>query len=234
MKKFSLMVLAAISVFSTLALYGSEEQLATIEDKPALTKAEQAALVGAKAVGAFGGSIGGLFTTNVIPPKYRHAKIPGTEYTFSGVPALGIGGYAGYRGAEAAAIYALAKLHGVSYRVEAVSQYYDINFSQYGQMLLEAEQEDADVLIQAISTSYTLRFGSDWHKRLVHLFKKYDKRAEQLMKLGRRVRNKEIRDFLRMMKLGAAMADLYYGTNPSRKNTVDSATLLYKDLGLLQ
>ncbi len=41
------------------------------------------------------------------------------------------------------------------------------------------------------------------------------------------------RSFVRMVELGAAMANLYYGTKPNRKNAVDSAMKLYKELGIL-
>ncbi len=187
----------------------------------------------------------GLKAVNLMPFKERLDAIlnlfyttpEGRSFMSSGVlgwAGIGAGGYAGHKGLGSAAIYALAKLHGVSYRIEAISQYYNINLSQYVQILTVASLGNPDALIQAIGEVFPLRFGSDWNKRLERLFQKYSKRAESLIKPTTVIRKKDERDFIRMIELGAAMANLYYGTNPDPKNTVDSATQLYKELGLLK
>ena len=145
-----------------------------------------------------------------------------------------VGGKLGQKGAQSAVIQALALLHGVSYRVESISQYYNINVSQYRRILIAASLHNPDALIQATDELFPLRFGADWNKRIERLFKKYRKRAEILLKPTTVTRKKDIRDFVRMVELGAAMANLYYGTKPDPKNTVDSAIQLYKELGLLK
>lgn len=262
MKKHLIAVLAACSILSIHALQAAEEQPQAFEDQPALTRAERAALLGAKAVGVVPGALVGRKVGGVagalaggVGGGAAGAGLGGIAEGAEGAAAggligvglgggtgaiagslvgIGLGGVAGYRGAGSAAIYALAKLHGVSYRVEAISQYYNINIPQYWQILAVASLQNPDELIQAIDDVFPLRFGSDWNKRLEQLFKKYGKRAESLLKHSTLTRKKDERDFIRMIELGAAMANLYYGTKPNPKNTFASAKQLYEELGLLK
>lgn len=248
MKKFSIVVLAACSILSIPALQAAQEQPQAFEDKPALTRAERAALAGARVTGAAGAGVAGgligvkggreilrrsMTEEEKSSPLYEE-ELERSAAVAHGLAGVGVGGYAGYKGAGSAVIYALAKLHGVSYRVELVSQYYNINVSQYRQILTMASLQNPDALIEAIDEVYPTRFGSDWNKRLEQLFKRYGNRAETLVKHGTFTRKKNVRDFVRMIELGAAMANLYYGTKPNPKNTVDSATKFYKELGLLK
>ncbi len=152
-----------------------------------------------------------------------------------GVPGLVVGEVVGYKISDMLAVYKLSRNHGVSYRVEKISQYYNINVGQYRTILTAAEQRKADGLIKAIDELYPKRFGSDWRNRMQTLFAKYEAQAPALVKRGSfdKKLNDDERDFVRMIELGAAMANLYYKTQPSRKNVVDSAMKLYKELGYL-
>ena len=122
-----------------------------------------------------------------------------------------------------------------SYRIAKVCLDYNINVGQYRSILIAAEQRKADGLIKAIDTLYPKRFGADWRNRMQTLFVKYEADASSLVKRGSfdKKLNDDERDFVRMIELGAAMANLYYKTQPSRKNAVDSAIKLYKELGIL-
>ena len=98
-----------------------------------------------------------------------------------------------------------------------------------------AESRKQGAMMQAIDKIYPKRFGADWRNRIDALFKKYGSQANQLISKNSfsPVLTDDERDFVRMVELGAGMANLDYGTKPSPKNTVDSAMKLYKELGLL-
>lgn len=134
----------------------------------------------------------------------------------------------------------LAKLDKVSVPVEKVSQYYNINIPQYGYILSFAEQRgvkvrDPRLLDLVVNVVYEKRFGLGWRNRMKTLFDTYSEKASSLVRRGSFSEDigAEERHFVRMVELGAAMASLYYGTQPNRKNAVDSAIKLYKELGYL-
>jgi len=231
MKKYTVAI-AALSLISMTCAF---------EDKPALGRIERAALTTAKGVGTTAGAVTGTVAgaglgygiLHISPEKVSKdlmttlAVMP----TLCGSTVAGIIG--GYKGGKSLAILALAKLHGVSYRVEAISQHYNINVSQYKPILVAAAAQDPEGLLQAIDEVYTQRFGEQWKEKLPKLFKKYRKRARILAKESSFIRKDKLKDFLRMIELGAAMANLYFGTNPNKEYTVNSAIELYSELGLL-
>ncbi len=231
------------------------------EDKPALSWAEQALLWGAKGIGAAGtGLVGipigggtsyitykgwkkmrGVRPLPQVPDVTLHqGKNQGAtemgEIFRRGAPGAvigaGLGTYAGYRGGEWAAIRLLAQLHGVNPRIEMVSQYYNINVPQYRPLLVAAENQNKKHLLEAIHYIYSQRFGSNWAKRLQKLFKKYHGKAQE-WKISSFSQKGDIKDFLRLVELGAALNNLYSNTLPNWKNRVDLAIELYSDLGLL-
>ncbi len=258
MKKFFIAVFAACSILSIQALQAAQEQPQTFEDKPA---SGRRALGGARVIGVVAGGIAGMKVGGIVGGKREVRRVsesfsvpisPEVSLSFAAHPifsevleeakakgedtgsSVGVlpGILAGYYGAESAAMYALAKLHGVSYRMELISQYYNVNLSQYGQLLKVASLHNPDALIQAIDELFTLRFEADWKKRLEQLFN------ENSFGWGGIVtKSKNFRDFSRMRDLGAAMAHLYYGTKPNlifKNYPVELATKLYKELGLLK
>ena len=236
MKKY-LAVFTAISLISTVSAF---------EDKQSLSRAERAFLITLKGVGTVGAWAGastvgkkvGLFLSEEMDNSDRLSD-EAQNALFLGVlapfQAAGAGGaYFGYKGGNSLAILALAKFHGVSYRVEAISQYYNINAGQYKSILTAAATQDPEALLQAINGLYEQRFGENWKERLEKLFKKYRKRARILAKESSFNKKGNLKDFLRMVELGAAMANLYFKTNPNPEYTINSAIELYQELGLLK
>ena len=239
MKKCTVAI-AALSLISMTCAF---------EDKPALGRIERAALTTAKGVGTTAGAVTGTvagaglgYGILHISPEKDMCSYPkkvskdlttvlAVMPTLCGSTVAGIIG--GYKGGKSLAILALAKLHGVSYRVEAISQHYNINVSQYKPILVAAAAQDPEGLLQAIDEVYTQRFGEQWKEKLPKLFKKYRKRARILAKESSFIRKDKLKDFLRIVELGAAMANLYFGTNPNKEYTVNSAIELYEELGLL-
>lgn len=250
MKKYTVAI-AALLLISMISAF---------EDKPALGRAERAALMTAKGIGAATGGIAGSFAggevgegavSRIAPRPDGSTLYPkGVRYDdkaallkcevadmFISGPAIyaGLAGgtVGGYKGGKSLAILALAKLHGVPYRVEALSQHYNINVSQYKPILVAAASQSPESLTQAINEVYTQRFGEDWQATMQKLFKKYRRRGRVLVKDSSFIRKGNLRDFVRMVELGAAMANLYFKTNPNKEYTINSAIELYQELGLL-
>ncbi|EKD48566.1 MAG: hypothetical protein ACD_64C00252G0001 [uncultured bacterium] len=235
MKKY-LAVFTAISLISTVSAF---------EDKQSLSRAERAFLITLKGVGTVGAWAGaskvgaevGLSLLGEIDRIDRLSWKAKDNLKLGSLSLLqaGAGGaYFGYKGGKSLAILALAKFHGVSYRVEAISQYYNINAGQYKSILTAAATQDPEALLQAINGLYEQRFGENWKERLEKLFKKYRKRARILAKESSFNKKGNLKDFLRMVELGAAMANLYFKTNPNPEYTINSAIELYQELGLLK
>jgi len=127
--------------------------------------------------------------------------------------------------------------YSVSYSIAKVCLYYNINANQYRKILKAAASRNKDAMMQAIQEIYPKRFGSDWRNRMKTIFSTYKEQALTLVKRGsfdEKLSDDE-RDFVRMIELGAAMANLYYGTQPRvfKKWAIDSALKLYKELGIL-
>ncbi len=239
-----------VMVFSGLSIgsFAHAANEAAFEDKPALSLAEWLALQGTKgmggALGVGAGLIGGLeigdSAKKIIQDQggedYRFLAENVGLATFFVLPPIGVvgGGYAVYKGAEWAAIRVLAKLHGVSSRIEAVSQFYNINVPQYRALLHAAEQKDQEQLLSAINDLYSQRFGTDWQERLQKLFKKYRRKGKKLVEKGSFSLEGDERDFVRMVELGAAMENLYSDTKPHKEAAIGFAKELYEDLGLLK
>ena len=237
MKKY-LAVFTAISLISTVSAF---------EDKQSLSRAERAFLITLKGVGTVGAwagasKVGAEVGTSLGKEIDRSARLSNDAKnvlvcvgTLAPFQAAGAGGaYLGYKGGNSLAILALAKFHGVNYRVEAISQYYNINAGQYKSILTAAATQDPEALLQAINGLYEQRFGENWKERLEKLFKKYRKRARILAKESSFNKKGNLKDFLRMVELGAAMANLYFKTNPNPEYTINSAIELYQELGLLK
>ncbi len=224
MKKYTVAI-AALSFISIISAF---------EDKPALGRVERAALIATKGVGTAGGLAAG-FTTG-LDAAIETNKYIEDQYLVS-IPIFygGLigGAVGGYKGGKSLAVLALAKLHGVPYRVEALSQHYNINVSQYKPILEAAASQNPELLTQAINEVYTQRFGDDWQARMQKLFKKYRRLRRVLVKDSSFIRKGNLRDFVRMVELGAAMANLYFKTNPNKEYTMNSAIELYQELGLL-
>lgn len=233
MKKY-LAVFTAISLISTVSAF---------EDKQSLSRAERAFLITLKGVGTVGAwagasKVSGIVGDEIVRGARRLSRLA-EDVLLLGViasfQAAGAGGaYFGYKGGNSLAILALAKFHGVNYRVEAISQYYNINAGQYKSILTAAATQDPEALLQAINGLYEQRFGENWKERLEKLFKKYRKRARILAKESSFNKKGNLKDFLRMVELGAAMANLYFKTNPNPEYTINSAIELYQELGLLK
>jgi len=242
MKKY-LMAVVSISIISS--------SLAFV-DKHALSRAEQLALFVARAIGTSGGVYLGAtrgYKWGVErdrasrPPQTQkardlhvnHGSIADSIAGFKmGALGVGMGAVVGYQGVRPLPIFALAKKHGVSYRIEVISQYYDINVGQYYSILVAAKKQDSEKLLKAINVIYTKRFGEDWQEQLKKSFKKYRRRARSFVKESSFEHGEAVKDFVRMVELGAAMANLYFGTNPNKAHTVNSAIEMYQELGLLK
>jgi hypothetical protein len=257
-------------LLATSAILSLITNICAFEDKPSLTRTEQAALYGTQAIGVGVGGTAGYLTGRalgknlgpaVLYVRARRAAqkadrrtglgrraqqaatralmvLEGEEYerrgsTIGKKAGIIAGTYAGFKAGKSAVIAALAHLHGVSPRIEEISQQYNINVTQYRQILTVAEQGNPDELLQAIEKVYPQRFGSNWKHQIKKLFKRYKGKASDFL-LAHSFREKgKIKEFLRMVELGAAMANLFYKTNPNLKNTHSSAIKLYQELGLL-
>ena len=243
MKKHNLVAFTAVSFIFTLSAF---------EDKPALTSGERTALIASKAVGtAYGALKGAVIGASAGRSVGTHSALLSEELGLakrystdpnqrgrigSGVGAVAggaVGGTAGYSGSRAAAIFALAKRHGVNFPVEKVSIFYDINLGQYRGLLLAAEEGNMERLIQLIPKKFQQRFGQDWQSEMQTLFEKYADDAVRIMTDRRKRISDKKKKFIRMVELGAAMANLLYKTNPNRKQAYNAALQFYQDLGLL-
>jgi len=222
-------------------------------DKPALSGAERAGSAAARAIGTAGGAVfgarrgykwgaGRVAASRPVAASRRGPAVGSptlaAQAAFAGLRtgALGVGAGAvvGYQGVKPLTIFALAKIHGVSYRTEVISQYYDINVGQYYSILVAAKKQDSEKLLKAINVIYTKRFGEDWQEQLKKSFKKYRRRARSFVKESSFEHGGDVKDFVRMVELGAAMANLYFETNPNKAHTVTSAIEMYQELGLLK
>ncbi len=146
------------------------------------------------------------------------------------------GAYVVWKGSKKFSTFAIATFHRVSCRAERISQYYNINVSQYRPIFVSvaSEQGNAYALKKAVCEVFPKRFGENWQERLVSLFETYGDKARRVLNYSFFRKNDDMREFIRMIELGAAMANLHYGTNPDPKNTVNSAISLYKELDLIQ
>jgi hypothetical protein len=217
------------------------------EDKPALTRAEFGLKIVARQVGvSVGSAVGALAgkytggTAGVIAADKTPYLKEKVKRIHSGVivgAAVGgaIGIYPGYKAGGFVALHALAKYHGVSYTEEMVSQFYNINLSQYGRLLDAAHSKaNFDYLNELINNIYTQRFGADWKERLVILYANYgDKKSLLSKSYFAKSKSQDEKDFVRMMELGAAMANLYFKSKPQVKTIIANATKMYQKLGLL-
>jgi hypothetical protein len=220
-------------------------------DKPALSEDERLASAFARTIGTAGGAYLGATrgykwgkerALASMPPRVpgrrehidSRAFAGGLAGLKTGTLGTGIAAVIGYQGVKPLTIFALAKMHGVSYRTEVISQYYDINVGQYYSILVAAANQKPEKLLQAINTVYIERFGEDWQEQLKKLFKKYRRRARILVKESSFEHGGDVKDFVRMIELGAAMANLYFETNPNKAHTANSAIEMYQELGLLK
>ncbi|TET34100.1 hypothetical protein E3J61_03195 [Candidatus Dependentiae bacterium] len=148
------------------------------------------------------------------------------------------GALAGYHLGSHAATRALAWRHGVSYRVEKVSHFYDLNVDQYGPLLFAAEKKDKAAIMKEMAAIFSKRFGSNWQQKIMDSFKFEDylfyllnKRIKKRSELT----DQEMED-IRIIEFGAALEDLYMNTAPSRKNEyiIKSALAMYVFLGFVK
>ena len=237
----------SLLVLSTLLSWPLAQ--AEFQDKPALTRAEFGLKIVAKRLGfglggsagalagKYSGGIAGVVASERIPVYKGEEKITRIHSgvvvgSMVGTP---VGMYLGYKAGGFVALHGLAKYHGVSYKEELVSQFYDINLSQYGSLLDAAvSKANFDYLNELVNEIYTQRFGADWKSRLVDLYGKYkDNQALFSKSFFSKSKSQDEKDFVRMMELGAAMANLYFKTNPQVKTIVKNATAMYQKLGLL-
>lgn len=128
----------------------------------------------------------------------------------------------------------LARRHGVSLSVELVSQFYNLNLSQYG-MLLKAARKNLDqqTFRTKVGIIFNARFGQDWANKLVFAFDTYGENFQQLYKTSRSLLSVDEQDFIRMVEIGAAMANLYFKTRPNVARMLSNAIDMYSFLGLL-
>ncbi len=147
------------------------------------------------------------------------------------------GALAGYHLGAHAATRALAWRHGVSYRVEKISQFYDINTNQYGALLSAADKRDKEAIMKEMDTVFAQRFGPHWRQKIADCFK-FDNYLFYLLN-KRQKKNAEFTDQekedIRLIELGAALEDLYVGTTSSKENKriIKSALAMYEFLDLV-
>ncbi len=134
-------------------------------------------------------------------------------------PAVTAAGAGGYKLAGAASDYALSRKHGISYRLEKVSQHYNINAAQYAPILSAAERKDIPALQSAIAFIFPQRFGPNWQLRMLSLFNEFQPKSSALLKKRTSNLSQDESDFIRMCELGAAMSTLLENTkNVQEKN----------------
>lgn len=215
--------------------------MVAFEDKPALTTAERAVLAGGKvagtAVGLFTATAAGATAASELSRSSIQSPLSrgNTEAALSGaiVGTGALGGYAGNKAGEYLGIKALAKYHSVSAKVEATSIYYNINISQYRPILLAAEAKDAKLLLEAINELFPNRFGVQWKANFSTLFNKYKRSINIILATPVKELSNDKKEFIRYLELGAAMACLFYNTNPKKDDMFSLARKMYEELGIL-
>lgn len=250
MKKRMMAILVASSIMVIPLLQAAETVTKTFQDKPALTRGESEKLRKTKFLlylGLLGVGTGVLGMSKPVSrlmyPRGRGPYEKGMltmpeimEWIFkSTIATAPIFVSGGYVFAKYLPAIGFSSWYSVSYSIAKVCLYYNINANQYRKILTAAELRKPEGLLNAINELYPKRFGAEWKAHMKKLFDTYRTQANQLISKNSfsPVLTDDERDFVRMVELGAGMANLYYGTKPSPKNTVDSAMKLYKELGLL-
>ncbi len=201
--------------------------LSAFDDRPALTVKERVALASGKAAGAIIGLAAGVPLFIQGQRNWRYDR----QY-YAGAAACAAGGsIATYNIAGNLVNRLFAWRHGVSYAVEKVVRFYDINIEQYWVLFDAAAKKDADGLHRAIQDVYERRFGVDWQSRLREFLVDYKDFATYLSGAKKASLSKKECDLIRMIEIGAALENIYFGRAPSRKTSVEAACKIYPFLG---
>ncbi len=212
------------SIFLMLFCFTLGGLLQGVEDKPALSAKERALLQGSQiATGALAGAVSAIATQ----PSYRY----GDREPMIAAGAVGAGaGYmtTGYLGSRL-----MAWRHGVTYRIEKVTRYFNINIEQYRPLLLAAYEKDRQALRAIMLKIYEERFGPNWQKELKEFLTHYIGYAKYLAQKRAKILKINEKELIRMVELGAALESIYFDTKYSRKTMVDEALAIYYFLGVI-
>ena len=197
--------------------------------------------------------------SNLLGTKFTEKKIgiiQGYLNQTNYVPGVSAGTYMGLaagtvlgrKGAKNAALFILAKRHNVSIPIERISIEYDVNIEQYRPLLEAAERKNAEQLRAVIQEIFPKRFGKNW-ERYFNLLGSYPNQLRTKMYLDPEFiakidfrygsLNPQIAAWfaaaIRILRLGAAMAHLYEGTQQGFIDTtwIPKALSLYQMLGFI-
>lgn len=238
MKKLYLIV----SLFLIMPLAAQERMV----DKPALSRAEWIASYAARGLGVKLGAGAGMAVApyaigvpklmlDADKPFHERMDFASLNQTVALSRAGGaiVGTVSGFKLSRPAFIYAMARRHAVSYKVEQISQFYNINLGQYGLLLIAAEKKNPSGIKAAIANIFPQRFGPDWKEQLVRWFDIYAK-SWTLLNWKLFGKTQDEKDFIRMVELGAAMANIYFDSKPNKKTMLSNAIKFYKELDFLE
>ena len=218
-----------ISVLLLCATLG----LQAFEDLPALTRKKRIAQVVMRSVGAIVGTVGGPVW--VACEARRRRMYDENKLIIVGAGISTVGAIAGYKAMDFFATQIFAYQHEVGRAIQKISLFYNINIEQYRSILQAATKVKIDKnyaeLCDALRVLYSQRFGADWQGKLEDFFTHYREYAIYLSGLKAVVLDKQERELLRMIEIGAALESLCFGTKASRKTMVQQAVKLYQLLG---
>ena len=199
------------------------------EERPALSRKAKAVLYIARAVGGLLGATAG------IPLAYYGARSYYQKeqiYIFSGAVACAMtGATIGATCANSMANMICARRHKVNVRAERVSRYYAINIDQYWPLVQAAIKKDAKALNNAITECFNEHFGQSWQADLEDLLLNYPDFAAYLRAVKKKKMNKKEADLIRIIELGAALENIYFGSKISRKLMIAQAQKMFPFIG---
>ena len=212
------------SIFLMLFCFTLGGLLEGVEDKPALSAKERALLLGSQiATGALAGTAAAI----AAQPSYRHED----PTPMIAVGAAGAG--AGYMTTGYLGNLLMAWRHGVTYSIEKVTRYFNINIEQYRPLFLAAYEKDRQALRAMMLKIYEERFGPNWQKELKEFLTHYIGYAKYLAQKRPKTLKISEKELIRMVELGAALESIYFDTKYSRKTIVDEALAIYHFLGVI-
>ncbi len=210
-------------LFLLCAVFGIQ----AFQDASSLTGRQRAARIVLRGIGASVGLVGIPVIDSSMKNYYRD-----DTQAACGVALCAAGFTGGYTAMDALATQLFARQNGVSYSVQKIALFYDINVEQYRAVLERAQTKNSTALCDALSVLLAQHCGANWQKELSEFLTHYRDFAAYLIGLKRSSLNERELLMLRMIEIGAALENLYFGSKPSKKQMVAQAAKLYQQIGI--
>lgn len=210
-------------LFFLCAVFGIQ----AFQDAPSLTGRQRAARIALRGIGASVGLVGIPVIATSRDPYHRD-----DTQAACGMALCVAGFTGGYTAMDMLAIKLFARQNGVSYSVQKIALFYDLNVEQYRAVLERAQVKNSTELRDALSVLLAKHCGANWQKELSEFLMHYRDFATYLVGLKRSSLNERELLMLRMIEIGAALENLYFGSKPSKKQMVAQAAKLYQQIGL--